>query len=456
MSTIIWAWHGAWTHESFGVSGQASDVGASVRLKASTAFDFSEDPVWSEAVITDENRCFKTEIDGLTPGTQYYWGLEIDGVLSLVIGRGNTFPEPGTLTTFSFATTSCVETGLNAFVFDVIRSRDPAFFLHTGDMHYFNLNDQNIMTYLNCWQTVMSSIRQSNLYRHIPLVYIPDDHDLCGNNCDKTWVGMPAVVAAYRACFSHYPTPVAGLHQAFTYGRVRFIYPDCRTQRSRNNETDDINHSMLGLEGRQWLLDEISAADADPNIVLIVFITSVKWNDATQTGGDGWGGFNTERNIIAQHLTTAEITTQILHVCGDAHVLGIDTGASNVWGGFPSLISSGVRIPVNRWVSTTEVTPHDMYDLGIIGNAYNTQSHAMIDIDDQGSEVTVTIHGLRLASTLVETEWLTHEFTFYPNDKPGPPPPPPPPYIEYDTGLTLSYKSDSGVYTSNLKVVQKT
>ena len=115
---------------------------------------------------------------GLQPATVYTYTLEVNGRPSYYPpGRLRTFPPEGRPASVKFAFSSCARTGSEHLVFDTIRQRDPAVFLHLGDFHYENISRAEPRIFRAAWDTVLSSSTQGALYRDVPLAYVWDDHD---------------------------------------------------------------------------------------------------------------------------------------------------------------------------------------------------------------------------------------------------------------------------------------
>jgi phosphodiesterase/alkaline phosphatase D-like protein len=99
----------------------------------------------------------------------------------------------------------CGRTGSTNASYDCIRRHAPLFFLCTGDFHYEDVYSSWVERYHWAYDRVLASPVQARLYWEVPLVYVWDDHDFCGNNSDGRAIGRVAVKRAYRDYFPHYP-----------------------------------------------------------------------------------------------------------------------------------------------------------------------------------------------------------------------------------------------------------
>jgi hypothetical protein len=132
-------------------------------------------------------------------------------------------------------------------------------------------------------------------------------------------------MAVYRNLVPHYPLRGndAPIFQAFTIGRVRVIITDTRSAR-------DANGSMLGAEQLAWFEDELTRAVDDHPFVL--WVNPDPWIAAVEPGADHWGGYAQERQHLAELVVRLRFPG-LLMLSGDAHMLAIDDGTHNTYGG---------------------------------------------------------------------------------------------------------------------------
>ena len=203
---VEFVWSGAVSLTSATVKAKIRYDSTAVRLLVSENEDLSN-PIYSEvyaARLEENNRVVSLPISPLRPDTQYYYLIEADGVVDPTQrGKFRTFPRSPA--SFSFAFGSCAETGSAHPIFETIRSLNPLFFLHTGDMHYLDIpvNDRNL--FRAGYDTVLASPTQAALYREVPLVYMWDDHDYGPNDSDAFAPGREAARLTYQEYVPHYP-----------------------------------------------------------------------------------------------------------------------------------------------------------------------------------------------------------------------------------------------------------
>ena len=324
------------------------------------------------------------ELTSLDPGTTYHYGLEVDGQLGSLRGSLQTF-ERGPHS-FTFAMSACAKTGSSSRVFDTIRRQEPLFFLHLGDLHYQNIARDDPPAYRAAFDRVLGSPRQSALYRDVPIVYVWDDHDFGGDNADRLNPGRRAVRQIYQEVVPHYPL-LAGegdvpIYQAFSVGRVRFLVTDSRSEKSPTDDPDDGRKTVLGAEQKAWLEGELMSAH---RYGLIVWVGSIPWIATADPDADHWGGYSTEREELARFVRAHEIDN-LLMVSGDAHMLAIDDGSNNTYGG------GGPGFPVFHAgaLDRSGSIKGGPYSHG----AFRGKGHfGLVHVEDEGAEITVTLTG---------------------------------------------------------------
>lgn len=384
---VEFVWSGAITPTSARVNAKLLKDSGAVRLLVSQSQDLS-DPIYSayySASSTLNNRVASLTIANLSPNTLYYYAVEADDMVDRVYwGKFRTFPAGPA--SFMVAFGSCAETGSSHQIFETIRNLNPLFFIHTGDMHYLDINTNDRNRFRQAYDTVLASPTQSALYRVVPLVYIWDDHDYGPNDSDATASGRQAARLTYQEYVPHYPL-VAGagnvaIYQAFDVGRVRFIVIDLRSERSPKSAPDNASKTMMGRAQKAWFKQELLNAQADH--ALVVWVSSVDWIPELS---DGWYLYNTERSEIANLIKENKITNLIM-LAGDLHLLGIDNGthsdfATGGGAGFPVMQAS----PLDRF-GLEAVVP---YSEGV--SSKRGQFGIMNVIDEGGSTVIVEWSG---------------------------------------------------------------
>ena len=301
-------------------------------------------------------------VDNLSSNTEYTylaWYESFDynklnpidqGKELAIDGRFRTTPLEGLPSNFSFGFASCADNRSNSVIFDVIRKKKPLMFVHTGDLHYGNIEANKISAFHFMYDQVFANPRQSQLFRNIPIVYMFDDHDFGPNNAERNSPSRNASINAFIDAVPCYPLPAysfdpilykdnesngisdsggkrlnSSVYFAFSIARVRFIVTD-----TSSSKVSDATHgpTALGVEQLKWLTNEL--VSAAQNYGLIVWVSTMPW----VVTHDKWAVFEEERKIIADTIMRDKIHTKLIMLSGDAHMLAVDDG-SNVLGSFP-------------------------------------------------------------------------------------------------------------------------
>jgi phosphodiesterase/alkaline phosphatase D-like protein len=370
-------------------------------------------------------------VSGLEPDTPYHYAVEVNGKIERTKrGEFRTFPAPGPAS-FKVAFASCGRTGSTREVFDRIREHRPLFYMSMGDFHYEDIKTNRLDRFITAYDEVLASPQQSDLYRHVPFVYMWDDHDYGGNNANKKSKTHEAARGAYELYVPHYPFVYAKedepITQAFTAGRVRFIITDLRSERDDPKDKDDENKSIMGRAQKEWLKQELLAANG--KYPLICWITTVPWigekgkspyrvvttnewgfihhtnltealtrtnrSGRNRNGGGGdedhWSVFTTERREIADFIKSNSISgVAIVH--GDSHMLAADDGTNADYatgGGAPIPVMCGGPLDQNPSLKGGP------YSQGVyrVRDKDGESGFGLMTVTDRGSTIDVVYSG---------------------------------------------------------------
>jgi alkaline phosphatase D len=395
---------GAVTDDGFTVVGGAT-AGGSCRLVVSTASDLSA-PVFSSAVTADAQGWAEATITGLSPDTLHYYGWEVDGIL-VDGGRGECRTVRTGAHSFNFAMASCALSGSDAAVFDTIRAAAPAFFVHTGDMHYEDLETVDPAAYRTAWDEVVDNTNQAELYANIPLVYQYSNHDFAGGETSHAGsTGSTVVPTVYRQYFPHYPlvnsTTTEGIYHTFEIGRVRFIVLDDRRYRDPDTDTDDSGKILLGSTQEAWFHDLLLANRGQLKFIF----TSGTWGFNSATG-DNWGSYQTERTRHTDFFNANNIRNMIW-CAGDLHHGGSDDGRNSP-GQLPMLQAA----PLDQTSNNTTLVeylngPYPPNDGGI----YN--QFGWVQITDAGESLITVTFNVHSDANIARLSPLTMNFDVSP------------------------------------------
>ena len=381
-------WHGAVTSTGAIVKARMpAGVAARLKLRASSGESqiIPADPPASAGIHIATFR-----LQNLIPATRYTYALEVNGRASYYPpGVLRTFPDSGKPASFHFAFGSCARTGSENPVFDLIRQKEPAVFLHLGDFHYENISRNEPRLFRAAWDTVLSSSTQGALYREVPFAYVWDDHDFGPNDADGRSPARAAARTVYREFCPHYPLPGgngdAPIHQAFSLARVRFIMTDLRSERSPGKMRPGTGKSMMGAAQKAWFKQEL--LEATRTHALVFWTSSVPWIGDRLS--DQWAAYAEERRELANFVAEHQIRNLCI-LCGDAHMLAADDGWENSYAD-----RGGPPIPVLHGSALDQGGSYKgrPYSHGYYTPAGGEGCFGWIEVQDDGDRVTVDFTG---------------------------------------------------------------
>jgi phosphodiesterase/alkaline phosphatase D-like protein len=322
-------WSGAVTSSTANVVVRLTTAGVKARLVVSpnpglTPASYS--PMGTTAAASGNT--LTLTVQSLQADTDYFYGVEVAGVLRTeTISRGKFHTFPLGRGSFKIAFASCSDYRMpDQRAFDAIAAEKPLLFIHMGDLHYDDVNTTNVDDYRASFDNVLNHPNQSALYRSVPIAYMWDDHDFCGNDSNGTAAGRDTARIAYKERTPHYPIASAGgtMAQSFSIGRVRVIMTDLRSASVLPSTKESASKSRMGAAQKAWFKQELINA-RDAGFPLVLWVCTDPWICGPALGDDSWGGYTTERTELANFIRDNHITNLVL-LSGDMHGLAYDDG----------------------------------------------------------------------------------------------------------------------------------
>ena len=327
-------------------------------------------------------------IDGLEADREHIYRFEVDGVLdttAAMLGKFRTAPvAPGH---YSFLFGSCNSISYHP-AWSAMREKQPLFFLSTGDLHYRDPNSLDLEQHRVPYrEDVLSYSPMKEFLHEVPIAFVWDDHDFCGNGSDGSFIGKYNAARAYREYVPHYPLPdPVGVYQAFTIGRVHFILSDLRSSKAPE--------SMMDIEQFAWLLQQFTYARN--NGLLAAWVTPLTWNSVGYP--ENWACQPTERTALNDFLFDQDVKDMFI-LSGDAHMLAIDDGTN---ADFSTAQSGQYSYPIFQ---AAAIARHGSYKGGVFnqGGYFPNPDLAHgqfgeVIVDDDGDQVCITMKGWRTDS----------------------------------------------------------
>lgn len=296
-----------------------SSNAATLSFKVGEAADLAEAQTTSEIKLEEATSFIgQTAVDGLKPGTRYYYVPLLNGepALSRPYPAFITAPKAGTPARLRVAFGSCVgPRGYNAAAAfgEMAARKNFDLFLMLGDNHYGDTTDPDLLRDYYFMQRTVDGF--SRIIRQTPTYAIWDDHDYGPNNSDGTAKGKEDSLRVFKQWWANpsYGEPEnPGCYYKFQHSGVDFFMIDVRYYRTPNKTVDDGTKTMLGPKQLAWLKENLSASKAKFKIIG----SGSEWQTLTQP--DCWSSFARERQEIFDHITQNQIEGVVL-LSGDRH-----------------------------------------------------------------------------------------------------------------------------------------
>jgi len=327
-------------------------------LSTSSRFENSFQSDWILAV-SDYDFIVKTRMDGLSPGTRYYYRLIYGPDEDLVrTGPTRTFetldgPDVASEVSFVVVTGMRYNAFQNAYegpdkalgypALATILEMRPDFFVATGDNVYYDVPFQAAAKtpaeLRQKWHEQFSQPRYASMFAEIPTYWEKDDHDSRYNDSDNTGDEEPSPELGSAIFLEQIPLADPTEPNALTY-RTHRINQDLqiwltegRDYRSPNMMVSSPEKTLWGLEQISWLRQTLRASDATFKI-LISPTPMIGPDDAEQAGRPAEGhdarkrdnhsnpaGFRVERDLFFDWLTNNGFLAEenFYIITGDRH-----------------------------------------------------------------------------------------------------------------------------------------
>lgn len=296
--------------------------------------DASGTDVYSSGLLSPTKGIVKTTVTGLTPAGSY--SIRVDNSAGQESQYGAEFmtAPAGAAFSYRFAFGNCarVESSKNVFVDLGMHAEDwggtVLFFQHLGDLHYQDITANDPSLFRSAYETVFTKPdgfhAQRFSWERLPMLYTWSDHDVGTNDNDSTNnAALPAAQQAYREVVPHEPLPDAeAIYYSYVVGRIRFIVMDLRSEKIRAASV------MMSAAQMQWVKDEVTAAKVNQQVACLV--SEAFW----QLGGGTlqyWEAFPAQREEIWEHIEAEAMGGSVFTLCGDQHMIGLDTGVNHAF-----------------------------------------------------------------------------------------------------------------------------
>jgi len=267
-------------------------------------------------------------LDDLQPATTY----------SLSVESRDIHGKPGATTTGSFRTAPLAEEPARVVftvstgqgnddqdspdgfkIYPAMLKIDPDFFVHTGDIVYYDALAKTVDLARYHWQRTYSWPTNVAFHQHVGSYFMKDDHDTWLNDC---WPTMPSdymhefTFRQGQAIFLEQVPMGDSTFRTARWGKDLQIWlVEGRDFRSPNDAPDGPDKTIWGPAQRKWFEETFAASDATFR-VLISPTPLVGPDRATKNDNHANSGFQHEGRELRAFLAGQKNATV---VCGDRH-----------------------------------------------------------------------------------------------------------------------------------------
>ncbi|TKJ34469.1 MAG: hypothetical protein CEE38_18155 [Planctomycetes bacterium B3_Pla] len=282
------------------------------------------------SLIKPDNFCGSVCLRGLWPSTTYRYQILLNGKEqpSSAVQEFTTFPveKRSGIVRVGFGH-SLIGPGRQT-TWRSIAEKKPDLFILMGDNIYSNTTEAAKQ------RRMYLQFRADPHFRAFaattPIYAIWDDHDYGANNSDRTQRGKDRSLKTFNEIWANPPSQAdqgKGIWTRFTVGKAEFFLLDVRYYRSPNADPDGAGKTILGLEQRAWLLDQLAQCPATFKFL----VSGSSWNCG---GAESWNHpFAHEYDSILAHIARKRIGGIIL-LGGDQHFHKIGVRPAESWGGY--------------------------------------------------------------------------------------------------------------------------
>jgi alkaline phosphatase D len=203
-------------------------------------------------------------------------------------------------------------------VYRAMGKLDPDFFVHTGDIIYYDELAKTIDLARYHWQRTYSWPTNVEFHRDVASYFIKDDHDTWRNDCWPTMESPYMGDFTFRqgqAVFREQVPMGPSTYRSFRWGKDLQVWlVEGRDFRSPNTMSDGPKKSIWGAKQKQWFKDTVDASDATFR-VLISPTPLVGPDRSTKADNHANEGFAHE----GQELRAFLGERKMIAICGDRH-----------------------------------------------------------------------------------------------------------------------------------------
>jgi alkaline phosphatase D len=237
------------------------------------------------SVDVDKNYTHQWQLTDLTPDTKYIVQIESRGlgqrkVTDVVKGAFKTPPAVSEEKEVDFCIVTChdyirKDSTLGHKIYDTMLRLFPDFYIHTGDIEYYDKPRPYAMTEEMMrfkWDRLFALPLQRDFYKQVTTYFMKDDHDALKNDA---FIGSKYGTVTWERGLEifdkeQFPTSPNKNYKTVRWGKdLQFWIVESRNFRSPNTMKDGAEKTILGQEQKEWLFETMKASDATFKLLVI-------------------------------------------------------------------------------------------------------------------------------------------------------------------------------------------
>jgi alkaline phosphatase D len=208
--------------------------------------------------------------------------------------------------------------GSEHVIFETISKKNPDIMIWGGDNMYLREADWDSKTGIYHRNTHSRAIKEIQpLLAKTQNFAIWDDHDYGNNDSDRSFYNKYVTQKAFKDFWANKsygidPSQKEGTYSTFNWGDAQFFLLDDRFFRSPNDRITG-DHTMLGVQQFNWLIDALSASTASFKIIVIGGQVLNSIGDS-----ENYGHYPEEKAQLLKEILDNKIKG-VLFLTGDRH-----------------------------------------------------------------------------------------------------------------------------------------
>jgi len=299
-----------------------------VRLK----YKLKENHKWTQLdwqpVYPEKDFTYQFELTGLLPGKEYEILVEASPlkqtkISASISGKFKTAPAANAPAEVNFIVTTGtsygdVDSEAGYKFYSNSLKLDPDFFVHTGDIVYYDSEAKNIDLARWHWDRMYSFPNNIEFHRQVASYFIKDDHDTWMNDCypylETKFMGEFTFEQGKQVFLDEVPMREK-TYRTYRWGKDLQIWlVEGRDYRSSNDIPDGPDKTIWGKEQMNWFKSTVEESNATFK-VLISPTPIVGPDRGNKNDNHANSGFQHEGDELRNFLSQQKMVV----VCGDRH-----------------------------------------------------------------------------------------------------------------------------------------